>query len=118
MTKLNTFHWHITDSQSFPLILKSHPDLSRLGAYNAEKVYTAENIADVSAKYKVLSLDRCESNAFIFRSTVMPWPVVSLCCPSLMRLLMSARDGKRRVWSAALTTSLGRTIASSRHVAN
>lgn len=48
MTKLNTFHWHITDSQSFPLVLKSHPDLARLGAYSSDKIYTAEDVADVS----------------------------------------------------------------------
>lgn len=48
MVKLNTFHWHITDSQSFPLVLKSHPELSRLGAYSSDKVYTAEDISEVT----------------------------------------------------------------------
>lgn len=47
MVKLNTFHWHITDSQSFPLVLESHPDLSKLGAYSPHKVYTPQDIADV-----------------------------------------------------------------------
>jgi hexosaminidase len=31
--KLNIFHWHITDSQSFPLLLESVPELSGKGAY-------------------------------------------------------------------------------------
>ncbi|PHZ11626.1 uncharacterized protein RHIMIDRAFT_238293 [Rhizopus microsporus ATCC 52813] len=31
--KMNVFHWHITDSQSFPLKLKSVPELSLEGAY-------------------------------------------------------------------------------------
>lgn len=48
MVKLNTFHWHITDSQSFPLVLKSHPELSRLGAYSSDKVYTADDISEVN----------------------------------------------------------------------
>lgn len=48
MTKLNVFHWHITDSQSFPLVLKSHPDLSNLGAYSRDKIYTADDVDDVS----------------------------------------------------------------------
>lgn len=47
MVKLNTFHWHICDSQSFPLVLKSHPELSRLGAYSSDKVYTADDISEV-----------------------------------------------------------------------
>lgn len=47
MVKLNTFHWHITDSQSFPIVLKSHPELSHLGAYSPDKVYTADDVAEV-----------------------------------------------------------------------
>nr|AYV99601.1 venom polypeptide [Dolopus genitalis] len=47
MNKLNIFHWHITDSQSFPLIIKSRPELSKYGAYSPEKIYTAENVVDI-----------------------------------------------------------------------
>lgn len=47
MVKLNTFHWHITDSQSFPFVMKSQPELSELGAYSPEKVYTQADIEDV-----------------------------------------------------------------------
>lgn len=47
MVKLNTFHWHITDSHSFPFVVKSQPELSRLGAYSSEKIYTSENIEDI-----------------------------------------------------------------------
>lgn len=47
MVKLNTFHWHISDSQSFPMVLKSQPELSKLGAYAPDKVYTADDIKDV-----------------------------------------------------------------------
>lgn len=46
-SKLNTFHWHITDSQSFPYVSKSQPKLSQLGAYNPTKIYTPEDIADI-----------------------------------------------------------------------
>lgn len=31
--KLNIFHWHITDSQSFPLQLETVPELGAKGAY-------------------------------------------------------------------------------------
>lgn len=47
MVKLNTFHWHITDSHSFPFEVKSQPELHKLGAYAQHKIYTHEDIADV-----------------------------------------------------------------------
>ena len=31
-SKMNTFHWHITDSHSIPFELKSHPQLTQYGA--------------------------------------------------------------------------------------
>lgn len=48
MVKMNVFHWHLSDSQSFPVVLESHPDLSDIGAYSPDKVYTIQNIRDVS----------------------------------------------------------------------
>ncbi|PWN21338.1 hypothetical protein BCV69DRAFT_167423 [Microstroma glucosiphilum] len=46
--KMNQFHWHIVDSQSFPLEL---PDdlakLSKAGAYSAHEVYSAADVADL-----------------------------------------------------------------------
>lgn len=53
MVKLNTFHWHITDSHSFPMEIKSHPDLLKFGAYTSYKTYSAEEIKDV-VKYAKL----------------------------------------------------------------
>lgn len=50
MVKLNVFHWHITDSHSWPMSIKSHSYLSEYGAYDATKVYTAYDISEV--KYK------------------------------------------------------------------
>ncbi|KAI4469177.1 beta-hexosaminidase [Holotrichia oblita] len=47
LSKLNTFHWHITDSHSFPYVSKSRPILSKLGAYSPRKVYTPEMVADI-----------------------------------------------------------------------
>lgn len=47
MVKLNTFHWHITDSQSFPFVSMSHPEITRLGYYSPDKVYTPEDIKEV-----------------------------------------------------------------------
>lgn len=47
LSKLNVFHWHITDSHSFPFVSKSQPYLSRLGAYSPSQVYSPEDIADL-----------------------------------------------------------------------
>ncbi|KAL4080857.1 glycoside hydrolase family 20 protein [Scleroderma citrinum] len=38
--KLNTFHWHITDSQRFPLEVAEYPELAQNGAYSPQEVYS------------------------------------------------------------------------------
>ncbi|KAL0831029.1 hypothetical protein ABMA28_001914 [Loxostege sticticalis] len=45
--KLNTFHWHITDSQSFPFVTSKRPNLYKLGALSPQKVYTKDAIREV-----------------------------------------------------------------------
>ncbi|KAI9311224.1 glycoside hydrolase superfamily [Dichotomocladium elegans] len=45
--KMNVFHWHATDAQSFPLQLKSHPELWEKGAYSRQEVYTPKDIKTV-----------------------------------------------------------------------
>ncbi|KAI9264621.1 glycoside hydrolase superfamily [Helicostylum pulchrum] len=45
--KMNVLHWHVTDSQSWPLELKSLPEISKKGAYSAKEVYTAEDVQNV-----------------------------------------------------------------------
>lgn len=47
MNKVNVFHWHATDSQSFPLLLPSEPGLADKGAYGPHMVYTAEDVKRV-----------------------------------------------------------------------
>lgn len=44
--KVNVMHWHITDEDSFPLEIKSHPELSGFGSFN-NQTYTKENVADI-----------------------------------------------------------------------
>lgn len=46
-SKLNTFHWHITDSHSFPYVSDSRPELSKLGAYTPTKIYTKTDIESI-----------------------------------------------------------------------
>ncbi|KAK7063270.1 Chitooligosaccharidolytic beta-N-acetylglucosaminidase-like [Halocaridina rubra] len=42
--KLNTFHWHITDTHSFPLYLENLPDMVYYGAYSPKEVYKTTDI--------------------------------------------------------------------------
>ncbi|KIN96874.1 glycoside hydrolase family 20 protein [Pisolithus tinctorius Marx 270] len=42
--KLNMFHWHITDSQSFPLQVSLYPELANNGAYSPQEVYTESDV--------------------------------------------------------------------------
>lgn len=46
-SKLNVFHWHATDSQSFPLHLPSVPLLSRYGAYSPDHIYYPSDIRHI-----------------------------------------------------------------------
>ena len=44
--KMNVFHWHISDSQSFPLKLSGHPELVK-GAWHPEKYYSVEDVREI-----------------------------------------------------------------------
>jgi hexosaminidase len=44
--KMNTFHWHMVDSQSFPMESRSNPLLWN-GAYSDQEKYTTEDIQEV-----------------------------------------------------------------------
>lgn len=45
--KMNVLHWHATDSQSWPLYFKSHPELSKKGAYSSEETYSPKDVQTV-----------------------------------------------------------------------
>eukprot|EP00941_MAST-03F_sp_MAST-3F-sp1_P001882 g1882.t1 len=45
--KLNVLHWHLTDSDSFPVVSKQYPELSKKGAFAPSLVYTAADMKDV-----------------------------------------------------------------------
>lgn len=45
--KLNSFHWHIVDSQSFPFQSTSKPLLSAKGAYSSNAVYRTHDVKHI-----------------------------------------------------------------------
>ncbi|KAF2878770.1 hypothetical protein ILUMI_27397 [Ignelater luminosus] len=45
--KLNVFHWHITDDESFPYQSIKYPELSKKGAFSRILVYSQENVRDI-----------------------------------------------------------------------
>ncbi|RHX98073.1 hypothetical protein DYB36_010891 [Aphanomyces astaci] len=56
MTKLNTFHWHFTDTNSFPIEIIGEPRLTTYGAYSARQVYTQADIRGL-VHYVIPELD-------------------------------------------------------------
>nr|CAH8857980.1 unnamed protein product [Trichobilharzia regenti] len=48
MVKMNVLHWHITDTESFPYVSSTYPELSDKGAYHPEVyVYQRNEIVDL-----------------------------------------------------------------------
>jgi hexosaminidase len=47
MVKLTTFHWHMVDSQSFPLEVPEFPELSAKGAYGSSLVYSTNDVQNI-----------------------------------------------------------------------
>jgi len=45
--KMNMFHWHITDTHSFPFFSKSRPQMTQYGAYSPRKIYSIEQMQEL-----------------------------------------------------------------------
>jgi len=45
--KMNVFHWHLMDAQSFPFVVSQFPDLSGKGAYRKKAVYSVDDVLTV-----------------------------------------------------------------------
>ncbi|KAG0054881.1 hypothetical protein BGZ83_010219 [Gryganskiella cystojenkinii] len=43
-SKMNVFHWHVTDSQSWPIEIKKHPQMTK-DAYSGREIYSHKDIA-------------------------------------------------------------------------
>lgn len=49
LVKLNVFHWHLTDAQSFPFASRRFPHLAEHGAFHPSLVYTPDDVRAVVA---------------------------------------------------------------------
>ncbi|PCH40388.1 glycoside hydrolase family 20 protein [Wolfiporia cocos MD-104 SS10] len=47
MVKINEFHWHVVDSQSFPLEVPGYTELAAYGAYSPQMVYTPSDVETI-----------------------------------------------------------------------
>jgi hexosaminidase len=55
--KLNVFHWHITDSQAWPLELSSLPELAENGAYQKGRTYSEADVKKLIAYAAARGID-------------------------------------------------------------
>jgi hexosaminidase len=46
LSKMNILHWHITDSQSWPMELDAYPEATK-DAYSAREIYSADDVASI-----------------------------------------------------------------------
>ena len=81
-SKLNVFHWHLTDSQSFPLYLDSMPEFAEFGAYSPEQTYSKWEVEDIvryAARRGVRVLPEFDSPAHVGAGWEAVDPAFTLC---------------------------------------
>ncbi|KAF9005518.1 N-acetylhexosaminidase [Cyathus striatus] len=47
MVKMSMFHWHVTDSQSFPLEIPGFTDIAQKGTYSTTQLYSTSDVQDI-----------------------------------------------------------------------
>ena len=47
LNKLNTFHWHITDTHSFPIYISKQPEMTQYGAYSQRHIYMPSDVEKI-----------------------------------------------------------------------
>lgn len=71
--KLNTLHLHIVDDQSWPLEMKSHPELQKSGAFSPKHTYSQEQIKyliDYARLLGIRVLPELDSPGHTFQASV------------------------------------------------
>ncbi|KAF9483398.1 N-acetylhexosaminidase [Pholiota conissans] len=57
LVKMSQFHWHVVDSQSFPLTIPGFPELSQKGAYSSSEIYSSADVQDIVSYAGVRGID-------------------------------------------------------------
>lgn len=105
-SKQNVFHWHITDSQSFPLLMPSLPDFVRFGAYRQDQVYMPDQVKEL-VEYAILELQNV-SNLSIAKANVLGgevalWTEQADAATMMSRIEPRASAYAERLWRGPLT---------------
>ncbi|EKX37501.1 hypothetical protein GUITHDRAFT_78031 [Guillardia theta CCMP2712] len=45
--KINVLHWHLADTQSFPMQSRNNPELSRRGSFSSDETYSEDDVAEI-----------------------------------------------------------------------
>ena len=59
--QMSQFHWHVVDSQSFPLSIPGFPELSQKGAYSSSEVYSSADVQDIVTYAGTVRWDLCRT---------------------------------------------------------
>ncbi|KAF8073498.1 glycoside hydrolase superfamily [Lyophyllum atratum] len=114
--KINTFHWHVTDSQSFPLVIPAFPELAAKGAYSSSEIYSTADVKDI-VSYAGAEIDTPGHTAVIAAShpehiacnQASPWTEFANEPPAGQLRLASAATTN---FTAQMISSIAKTLPS------
>ncbi|RXW23792.1 hypothetical protein EST38_g2061 [Candolleomyces aberdarensis] len=116
LVKMSVFHWHVVDSQSFPLTIPGFEELAQKGAYSSEEIYTSSDVQSI-VKYAAEEIDTPGHTAVIANA----YPE-HIACPGATPWSQYANEppaGQLRLASSATTnftvsilSSIARTLPS------
>lgn len=79
--KLNTFHWHLVDDQSFPYESIKYPNISKHGAYTPKHVYTQKDVAMIIEYARMRGIRVLPEIDTPGHTHAMSWAIPSLLTP-------------------------------------